>query len=126
MGPPPVMMARSSPRPPSPQGRPHGCTVFQPLRSGLGQEGATSDPAGRVALRLDPTVSHPRGLEASATSRTHRLLPPRPPMDAAAPDPDLGHDDLVCRTDRCRAVPHGANLLRLRPLPQAKATRQAL
>src|SRR5512135_3821656 len=84
------------PKTPSPQGRPHGDTVFQPLRSGLGQEGATSDPAGRVARRLDPTVSHPRGLETSATGRTRRRVSPRPPMDAAALDPDLGHDDLVC------------------------------
>src|ERR1700682_2910835 len=108
MGPPPVMMARSSPRPPSPQGRPHGCIVFHPISANVGQEGATTGLAGRVALRLDPPGSHPRGLETRATSRTHRLLPPRPPRDAAAPDPDPGQDDLVYCPDRRRAVPHGA------------------
>src|SRR5512135_1430115 len=115
MGPPPVMMARSSPRPPSPQGRPHGCIVFHPISANVGQEGATSDPAGRVALRLDPPVAHPRGLETSATGRARRRLPQRPTVAAATPDPDLGPDDLVCRTDRCRTVPHGAHLLRPRP-----------
>ena len=59
------MMARSSPRPSLPQGRPHGYTEFHPVSVGIGQEGATPGPAGRVALRLDPTVSHPRGLETS-------------------------------------------------------------
>ena len=69
------------PRPPSPQGRPHGCIVFHPISANVGQEGATSDPAGRVALRLDPPVSHPRGLETSATGRVRRRVSPRPPMD---------------------------------------------
>ena len=40
------------------------------------------------------------------TSYTRRRVSPRPSMDAAAPDPDLGPDDLVCRPDRCRAVRH--------------------
>ena len=66
----------------------------------VGQEGATAGPEGRVALRLDPPVSHPRGLETSATGRMRRRVSPRPPMDAAALDPDLGHDDLVYRPDR--------------------------
>src|SRR3954464_2301346 len=99
MGPPPVMMARSSPRPPSPQGRPHGGTVFMPLRAGLGQEDATSDPAGRGARRLGPPVSPPRAPETSQTGRSRRRLSQRLPMDAAALDPDLGPDDLVYRPD---------------------------
>ena len=41
-------------------------------------------------------------------------------MDAAAPDPDLGHDDLVCRPDRCRAVRHRADLLRPVHCPKRK------
>src|SRR3954452_10988504 len=111
MGPPPVMMVRSSPRPPSPQGRPHGSIVPHSLRADIGQGSATSGSAGRVALRLHPTASHPRGLETSATRRARRRRSPRPPMDAPALDPDLGHDDLVYRPDRRGALRHGADLL---------------
>src|SRR3954447_15236722 len=126
MGPSPGRMVRSSPRPPSPQGRPHGGIVFLTVIPGLGQEGATASPARRLTLRLDPTVSHPRRLETSAPGCTRQLLPQRPAMDTATADPDLGPDDLVCRPDRRRALPHGAHLLRPRPLSQAEAPRPAL
>ncbi len=74
-------------------------------------------PSGpsRSPVRSD-SFSPPRSGN-KAPGRTCRRVSPRPPLDAAAPDPDLGPDDLMCRLDRCRAVRHRADLLRLGPLP---------
>ena len=113
------MMAWSSPRSPSPQGRPHGSPCSTSSSRASTKKG-DSRPNGPSRSPARSASSHPRGLETRRQPHTP-LAAQRPSMVAATPDPDLGHDDLVCRTDRCRTVPHSAKPLRPRPSPQAEA-----
>ena len=65
--------------------------------------------SGSIRQVLTPEVWKP-----ARQAAPRRRLPQRPTVAA------------VCRTDRCRTVPHGAHLRRPRPWPQAEAPRKGL
>ena len=72
------MMARSSPRPPSPQGRPHGCIVFHPISANVGQEGRRQTQraeslSGSIRQFLTPEVWKQARQAASAAGCRHDL-----------------------------------------------------
>ena len=81
------------------------CPQRHLARRPRGRDGRPGGP--RRSPARSARFSPPRSGKQPDRPRHHRL-PQRPPVAAATPDPDLGHDDLVCRTDRCRTVPHGA------------------